>query len=72
MVIEAATVGDNGGACLLAASFIFLEMISKPVKKGAPIEGMMPQADGKDSAFTTGDTTAGDQRGEQMTVPAAQ
>ena len=72
MTIEAATVVDDGGACSLAASIIFLEMISKPVMTGTPIEGMTPRADGKESASTTresaltmwdamaGDTTTGE------------
>ena len=57
VAIDAATVGDDGGACSLATSFIFCAMISKPVNTGFAVEGgMTPRAEGAEST-TTGDAT---------------
>ena len=52
VAIEAATVVDNGGACLLATCFIFCAMISKPVNTRTAVGGgMTPRAEG--AAATT-------------------
>jgi len=56
VAIETATVGDDGGACSLATSFIFCAMISKPVSAGTPRDGMTPRAEST-AATTTGDAT---------------
>ena len=56
VAIETATVGDDGGACSLATSFIFCAMISKPVSAGTPRDGMTPRAESA-AVTTTGDAT---------------
>ena len=56
VAIETATVGNDGGACSLATSFIFCAMISKPVSAGTPRDGMTPRAESA-AATTTGDAT---------------
>ena len=55
MAIETSTLVDDGGACLLATSFIFLAMMSKPVNAGTPTEDIRATTTG--DATTTGEAT---------------